>query len=175
MLGRSDTWQMSCLSHRPSKPDGFLVCSSLVSNLEQDLKVQYQFSTYLLHPLDCNSNRHMQNVECSLDNCSHHISGCLYSHYQCRNLLDFLDIYLWEYSMHFLHYNRYLEKKLDEMVFCCQNCSSNREKLLKFKSEGREFAKLLRSLEQFKSNSGQSEQFLVTECFFNWFLEVSHI
>ena len=42
------------------------------------------------------------------------------------------------------------------MVFCYQNCSvrkncsSDREKLLKFKAEGREFAKILRSLEQFK-------------------------
>ena len=30
-----------------------------------------------------------------------------------------------------------------------KNCSSDREKLLKFESEGREFAKLLRLLEQF--------------------------
>ena len=30
-----------------------------------------------------------------------------------------------------------------------KNCSSDREKLLKFKAEGREFAKFLRSLEQF--------------------------
>ena len=30
-----------------------------------------------------------------------------------------------------------------------KNCSSDREKLLKFKNEGREFAKNLRSLEQF--------------------------
>ena len=29
-----------------------------------------------------------------------------------------------------------------------QNCSSDREKLLKFKAEGREFAKFLRSLEK---------------------------
>ena len=43
-----------------------------------------------------------------------------------------------------------------EMVFCFQNCSalekkcsSDREKLLKFEAEGREFAKNLRSLEQF--------------------------
>ena len=45
-----------------------------------------------------------------------------------------------------------------EMVFCYQNCaeptvrnncSSDREKLLKFEAEGREFAKFLRSLEQF--------------------------
>jgi hypothetical protein len=35
------------------------------------------------------------------------------------------------------------------MVFCYKNCSSNREKLLKFEAEGREFAKFLRSLEQF--------------------------
>ena len=30
-----------------------------------------------------------------------------------------------------------------------KNCSSDREKLLKFKTEGQEFAKVLRSLEQF--------------------------
>ena len=43
------------------------------------------------------------------------------------------------------------------MVFCYQNCSdllwekksSDREKLLKFKAEGLEFAKNLRSQEQF--------------------------
>ena len=43
------------------------------------------------------------------------------------------------------------------MVFCYQNCSdllweknsSDRENLLKFEAEGREFAKILRSLEQF--------------------------
>ena len=45
-----------------------------------------------------------------------------------------------------------------KMVFCYQNCSdllwqkncsSDQEKLLKFEAEGREFAKFLRSLEQF--------------------------
>ena len=35
------------------------------------------------------------------------------------------------------------------MVFCYQNCSSDRGKLLKFEAESREFAKILRSLEQF--------------------------
>ena len=30
-----------------------------------------------------------------------------------------------------------------------KNCSSDREKLLKFEAEGREFAKFLKSLEQF--------------------------
>ena len=59
---------------------------------------------------------------------------------------------------------------------CEKNCSSDREKLLKFEAEGPEFAKILRSLEQFiYSNSERSEQFLLTECFFNLFLEVSHI
>ena len=46
---------------------------------------------------------------------------------------------------------------LFEMVFCFQNCSDllwekmskDREKLLKFEAEGQEFAKNLRSLEQF--------------------------
>jgi hypothetical protein len=54
--------------------------------------------------------------------------------------------------------------------------SSDREKLLKFEAEGREFAKFLRSLEQSTySNSERSEQILVTVCLFNLFLEVSHI
>ena len=45
------------------------------------------------------------------------------------------------------------------MVFCYQNCSdlstvrkncsSDREKILKFEAEGQEFAKFLRSLKQF--------------------------
>ena len=61
------------------------------------------------------------------------------------------------------------------MVFCYQNCSSDREKNLKFEAEGRELEKILRSLEQFPSNSEKSEQCLVTECFFNLFLEVSQI
>jgi hypothetical protein len=59
-----------------------------------------------------------------------------------------------------------------------KNCSCDQEKLLNFKAEGREFAKFLRSLEQFIQTvqcSERSEQFLLTECFFNLFLEVSHI
>ena len=35
------------------------------------------------------------------------------------------------------------------MLFCYYNCSDDQEKLLKFKAEGQEFAKLLRPLEQF--------------------------
>ena len=60
------------------------------------------------------------------------------------------------------------------MVFCFQNCSdllleknysSDREKLLKFKTEGREFSKILRSLEQFIGGvKGQCN--FQTECFF---------
>ena len=68
------------------------------------------------------------------------------------------------------------------MVFCYQNCSdllwkncsSYREKILKFEAESREFSKFLRLLE-INSNSERSEQFLVTECFFNLFLEISQI
>ena len=54
------------------------------------------------------------------------------------------------------------------MVFCYQNCSdilwetSDREKLLKSKAEGREFAKILKLLEQFIQTV--NGQFLVTEC-----------
>ena len=65
------------------------------------------------------------------------------------------------------------------MVFCYQNCSyllwekncsSDWEKKFKFEAKGREFAKFLRSLEQYIQTvqcSERSEQFLVTECFFN--------
>ena len=50
----------------------------------------------------------------------------------------------------------HLDFQMREMVFCYQNCSdllwencsSDREKLLKFEAEGREFAKILRPLEQ---------------------------
>ena len=56
-----------------------------------------------------------------------------------------------------------------------KNCSSDREKLLKFEAEGREFAKIFEITRTIYSNSERSEQFLVTECFFNLFLEVSHI
>ena len=48
-------------------------------------------------------------------------------------------------------------------------------KNLKFEAEGQEFAKIQRSLEQFIETAKRSEQFLVTKCFFNLFLEVSHI
>ena len=69
------------------------------------------------------------------------------------------------------------------MVFCYQNCSdllwencsSDREKLLKFEAEGREFAKEFEITRTIYSNSERSEQFLVTECFFSLFLEVSYI
>ena len=54
-----------------------------------------------------------------------------------------------------------------------KNCSSDREKLLKFEAEGREFAKFLRLPEQFfRTVKGLV---LVTECFFNLFVEVSQI
>ena len=43
---------------------------------------------------------------------------------------------------------------------------SEQEKLLKFEAE---------ALRTIYSNSQRSEQFIITECFFNLFLEVSHI
>ena len=43
------------------------------------------------------------------------------------------------------------------LTYCEKNCSSNPEKLLKFEAEGREFAKFLRSLDQFiQSLKGQN-------------------
>ena len=56
-----------------------------------------------------------------------------------------------------------------------KNRSSDRKNVLVFKAEGREFAKLLRSLEKFVETVKGQNNFLVTECFFNLFLEVSHI
>ena len=52
--------------------------------------------------------------------------------------------------------------------------SGDREKLLKFKPEGQEFAKLLRSLDQFIQTVKGRYNF-ETECFSNLFLEVSQI
>ena len=62
------------------------------------------------------------------------------------------------------------------MTYCeKKNCSSDREKLLKFEAEGQELAKFLRSLEQFIQTVKGLNNFLVTERFFNFFLEVSLI
>ena len=41
-----------------------------------------------------------------------------------------------------------------------RNCSSDREKLLKFEAEGREFAKFLRSPKQFIQTTGDRMPFL---------------
>ena len=43
------------------------------------------------------------------------------------------------------------------MSYCEKNCSSDQEKLSKFEVEGREFAKILRSQEQFfQTEEGQN-------------------
>ena len=51
-----------------------------------------------------------------------------------------------------------------------KNCSSDREKLLKFETEGREFAKLLRSLAQFIQTVQwkQVRTIFEAKCFFNY-------
>ena len=56
-----------------------------------------------------------------------------------------------------------------------KNCFSDLEKLLKFEAEGREFENFFEITRTIYSNSERSEQLLVKECFFNLFLEVSHI
>ena len=67
-----------------------------------------------------------------------------------------------------------------EMVFCYQNCSDLlwekivRGKLLKFEGEGWIF-KIFEFTRTIHSNRERWEQLLVTECFFNLFLEVSQI
>ena len=55
-----------------------------------------------------------------------------------------------------------------------KNCSSDWEKHLKFEAEGREFAKILRSLEQFIQTVKGQKNF-GNRILFNLFLEVSHI
>ena len=55
-----------------------------------------------------------------------------------------------------------------------KNCSSDREKFLKFEAEGREFAKFLRSLEQFiqtvtgQNNVGFSDLTIYNNSNSNW-------
>jgi len=61
--------------------------------------------------------------------------------------------------------------RLPAIRACLTMC--DREKLLKFKAKGREFAKHFEITRTIYSNSERSEQFMVTECFFNLFLEVS--
>ena len=61
------------------------------------------------------------------------------------------------------------------IFFFFKNSSSDREKLLKFKAEGREFEKKIEITRTIYSNSERSEQFSVAECFFDFFLEVAHI
>ena len=56
-----------------------------------------------------------------------------------------------------------------------KNCSSVREKLLKFEAEDREFSNFLKSLEQFIQAVEGQNNFWVTEYFFNLFLEISQI
>ena len=76
----------------------------------------------------------------------------------------------------FLHF-------LKEMVFCYQNCSGLQwEKIglefqknfwnLRLKAENLQNFEIIRTIH---SQSGRSDQFLVTEWFFNLFLGVSHI
>ena len=54
-----------------------------------------------------------------------------------------------------------------------KNCSSDWKKLSKLGAEGREFANILRSLEQFIRTVKRSEQFWKQNAFYNLFLEVS--
>ena len=55
-----------------------------------------------------------------------------------------------------------------------RNCSSDPEKLLKFEAEGQEFEIYFEITRTIYLNSERLEQFSVTGCFFNFFLEVSH-
>ena len=55
-----------------------------------------------------------------------------------------------------------------------KNCSNDREKLMKFEAEGREFANFF--TRTIYSNSERSEQFSVTECFltYSWRFLISN-
>ena len=53
-----------------------------------------------------------------------------------------------------------------------KNCSSDGEKLLKFEAEGREFAKILRSLEQFIQTVKGQNKFWQQNAFLTFFFEV---
>ena len=74
-----------------------------------------------------------------------------------------------------------LISEISEMTFCYQNCSdlkksfSDWEKLLKFKGCRLRICNIFEITRTIYSNSERSEQFLVTESFFNLFLEVSYI
>ena len=54
------------------------------------------------------------------------------------------------------------------------NCSSDREKILKFEAEGPDLQSF-QIIRPISSNSERLEQFLVTDYFFNLFLEVFYI
>ena len=59
---------------------------------------------------------------------------------QKKGLLQHIHMLTYAY-IHYTH--------VSAMVFCFKTCSSDREKILKFEAESREFSKFLRSLEQF--------------------------
>ena len=62
------------------------------------------------------------------------------------------------------------------MVFCCQNCFDLlREKTFEIRGWRPRICNVFEITRAIYSNSERSEQFLVTECFFNLFLEVSQI
>jgi hypothetical protein len=52
-----------------------------------------------------------------------------------------------------------------KMVFCFQNCFSDREKLLKFEDEGRELSKFFEITRTIYSNSERSDTFLKQHTF----------
>jgi hypothetical protein len=53
-------------------------------------------------------------------------------------------------------------------TYCEKKCSSDRDTLLKFEAEGKEFAKILRSLEQFIQTVKGQNNFLYQNAFFRF-------
>ena len=77
----------------------------------------------------------------------------------------------------------YSTNLIKTMVFCYQNCSDLLwqkivlviEKTFEIRGWRPRICKIFEITRTIYSNSERPEQFLVTECFFNLFLEVSHI
>ena len=61
------------------------------------------------------------------------------------------------------------------LTYCEKNCSSNWDFLFEIRGWRLRICKHFEITKTIFSNSERSEHFLVTECFFNLFLEVSHI
>ena len=102
---------------------------------------EFHFQIYFTSAVQVKSaSARVQLIETSLQ-----ISNFFEKNQVCEDTIDqcstFKNASPRNFEMVFCHQNY--------QKFCVKNCSSEREKLLKFETDGREFAKFLRSLEQF--------------------------